>query len=455
MENYKLLTEVAIKFNEKDFNQALEIANKIIKNDSELYEGYYWKGKCYKELFYQSYNNYQEKERKKSENSLIRKYEIFRYPKDKAKLYIDEVVKNFTQAIELHPDDKDTFFELLDFFEHSDVSYSYGKMEIFSLLKDICEKYYLSSLYLWNEVIQLATIPEVYAVDKPEVQDILLEFANELIEVIKLSNEKNIFEFERYVVEGPIKMLNNEYDYLIDALFLARDILEEKKDFKKLEKILWEIMIISYYNDKQFVDIVSWMGVIDGYCEIKEYLAEFIRISKLENVDEVKKEISELYDEIEKSKTRTKSSRKDIKSEWKLHNRVAEFKHILKGFIVETLKDGYGDKWWEDGIPGGVISDAVKRTHGPINQDFNKIYVGAYKIIISCEKNWYLFQEVFPSKEWVKKKFSVLVDARVDEAHQEERIYSDAELKELDDIVKKINYYLREKKGENDFKKFD
>jgi len=452
MENYNLLMEVVIKFNEKDFNQVLEIANKIIESEPELYEGYYWKGKCYKELVYQSLDNYTNEKRQESKNVLIRKYGIFKYPKEKAKPYIDEVIKNFTKAIELYPNDEDTFIELLSFFEFSAISSAYGQMETFSLLKDICEKHYLSSLYLWNDVIQLATIPEVYAVDNPKAQDILLEFANELIDLIKLSNEKNKFGVERCVVEVPIKMLKREYDFLRDTLFLVRDILERKKDFKKLEKILWEIMITSYYNDKEFVDIVEWLRVIEGYCESKEDLAEFIRTSKLENLDEVKKEFSELYDEIEKRESRTKISRKGVVSGWKLHNRVAEFKHTLMPFIIETLKDGHGAKWWEDGVPAKVISNAVKRMYGSINKDFKKIYEGEYGRIITYEKNWHLFKEVFPSKEWIEENFSIFHKARIDDKHPD-RIYSDVELKKLDDIEGQIIQYIKRKKEKMTSKK--
>jgi DNA-binding response OmpR family regulator len=111
----------------------------------------------------------------------------------------------------------------------------------------------------------------------------------------------------------------------------------------------------------------------------------------------------------------------------------------LRFTIAKTLKEKYGDDYWEKVIPGRVKKKVCKRINGHIekypwlqrSRDESSINrweycdVRDYLNIIFC--NWDLFQNFFLNKEYMSQHFQILNSARNSVKHN--RSMDDVEIK--------------------------
>ena len=436
---------------EDDFSEALEMADELVKNYPKWSGGYYWRAKCYRGILQQDIEKFRERNKRGTPwEQLLHDAKMINteISQEKIKSSTKKIVGNYVQAIRFAPQDEETFLELLDFFDDTNIYHTYGEKDVFLLLKQICENYYPSQIYLWDAVIELAYSSEVEAIDNPEISGILLEFSEKMIENIKKQYKVYSLKFVKWEAEYLRDMQADDYDYLINALFALRYILDKKGIVKKLEKVMWEIVLTSFYNDKDFIDKMDWLDVIGSYCDSRKFISKIEEAAKSENLENVEKEVSEFYAELDKHSKRTGLSKNESMREWKQYNRsISEFKSVVGTLIYERLWDKYGGEWWEKGIPSETKKKVRKHIHKEHPHDFKDVYVGLYKDIIFGERgqNWPLFKDVFPSKTWIQEKFPMLKNARVDSSHKK-RIWSDDELRKLDDIIEKVVQYTKEER---------
>jgi DNA sulfur modification protein DndB len=99
---------------------------------------------------------------------------------------------------------------------------------------------------------------------------------------------------------------------------------------------------------------------------------------------------------------------------------------VLREFIINTLKEAYGDAWYRKGLPGGVknaiderLEDEIgKRPYRKDELDQNRekrlefTDIGHLRDIIVYGENWHRFEAVFRKKTNVETHFADYIDLR-------------------------------------------
>ena len=102
------------------------------------------------------------------------------------------------------------------------------------------------------------------------------------------------------------------------------------------------------------------------------------------------------------------------------------FENTVREFVAETLKDTYGDSWFEK-VPKRIQSLVLSRkkeleknkwfTYEPMS-DVSQLLFGDLASIISDQ--WTIFENFFPGQDWVKVRLNELEMSRNVIAHANE-----------------------------------
>lgn len=118
------------------------------------------------------------------------------------------------------------------------------------------------------------------------------------------------------------------------------------------------------------------------------------------------------------------------------------FENSVRELVSHTLRDAYGDSWWDTHVPPNIKSkvdnrkadEARNRWHQPRSRDnINYADFGDMPGIIL--RNWQDFADTFDSQEWVKSRFGDMEKSRNVIAHN--NVLEDQE-------IDRIELYLRD-----------
>ncbi len=177
--------------------------------------------------------------------------------------------------------------------------------------------------------------------------------------------------------------------YKID-LDIKNYLLRSKDvDIRKATLKIFKILLENFEYQKQI--------------DLKKTLSYILQVKKFDKSVVLKKDADVLYNQFISSSER-KSDIAAQKNEAKAD--IEEFERQLHKFLIEKLKERYGDKWWDQGVPTISRENAYKKQNNRLKEDpkcnfkvWEFLDFSDYIGIIGYGKNWHkIFKDFFPDK---------------------------------------------------------
>ena len=160
-------------------------------------------------------------------------------------------------------------------------------------------------------------------------------------------------------------------------------------DLRKATLKIFKILLENYEYQKQI--------------DLKKTLSYILQVKKFDKSVVLKKDADVLYIQFISS-SECKFDMDAQKNEAKAD--IEKFERQLRKFLIEKLKERYGDKWWDQGVPTISKENAYKKQIIRLKEDpkcnfevWEFLDFSDYIGIIKYGKNWHtIFKDFFPDK---------------------------------------------------------
>jgi len=345
---------------------------------------------------------------------------------EKIQPYVSSTIECYEKALEIDEYDEELWENFLECLSNYYVSIYGGDSALdkviniwdFSCNKDVRIGDIIFDRFLWSEAI----------CENISAAEGAIRFLEERIDQIKNKYKRKKFRYSNkfvYVIEDPFVITDDEYERLIDSLWSINHFIthfipsgtdsKQKKLQEKFKGNAYELLLSNRNPDP--LDSVDKLSLIDlAYDGLPSERVSLEPIPKWNNRD--------YQDKL-----------------------IGDGTALIRKLIKDVLKKRYGEKWWEEGVAPVIIFEDKKKGYkqtmadksekrksyqlsrhpdqrGFNNMDLYYLDIKDYSKIITCEKNWPLFKDLFTTKKeidenkkWIKDYLGDFGDLRNQLSH--------------------------------------